>query len=290
MILLGSPAGLRDFQLSVNGVTLGPGTPYLVHAVEGLGLPEVRHTDAQRAGTDGNWYGVDAIDGRTLTLSVTVVGADPASARAAYDTLMGAWWLPPGVPYLTLNLKLPGREENIIGGRPRRAEADTTRLLGRRVGVTLTLVAADPRIYSSTTYGVPASLPVAPGGRVYPRVYPLTFGGTGTSGAVLATNTGNTAVWPLITVTGPCTSPVITNSATGAWIGAALTLGPTDVLTIDTDQRTITLNGTASRRSTLIPGSTWWPMLPGVTQLTYTAQGYAAASQSALAWRNAWIG
>jgi hypothetical protein len=80
----------------------------------------------------------------------------------------------------------------------------------------------------------PARIPVPIG----PPIPPGTDRGT-------ANNLGALPTWPVITMTGACTNPVLTQVATGKWIGYNGTLRRTDQLVIDTRPwvRTVTLNG-----------------------------------------------
>jgi hypothetical protein len=120
------------------------------------------------------------------------------------------------------------------------------------------------------------------GGRTYPRTYPLTYtgagdpgptGGGGTPGgpvngtAALVENTGTRDTGGLIEIRGGLENPVVLNMRTGETLAFGLILTADDVLTVDLMERTVVLNGSTSRRSTIIAGSAWWLFEPGSTWL-----------------------
>ena len=70
----------------------------------------------------------------------------------------------------------------------------------------------------------------------------------------------------------------------------SLDLASGDVLTIDTDARTVLLNGSVSRRRFLtVPAG--WPTIPGNSAVTYQFQSstYNASATLTATWRSAWM-
>lgn len=265
--------GLADWQISVGGVVMGPGTPYLIHDYQGLGVTDMRTSDTARPQDDGDYYGLDLRSSRTLSIPITVTGTDSSNAMANVQTLLRAWWLRSTETTRPLNFKLPGQSEMQISGRPRRAPLDMTGLKTRIVPITLEYYSADARIYAALAKSASCQAPTASGGRAYPRIYPQTFGGTGSTNSVTVTNAGTFTAKPVITIQGPATNPSIQNVTQGKTLTFAITLGSTDFLVLDTDARSVLLNGTASRRSALAAGSQWWDLDPGDSQVTYAASG-----------------
>jgi hypothetical protein len=58
---------------------------------------------------------------------------------------------------------------------------------------------------------------------------------------------------------------------------------------VDFDAKTVVLNGTASRYSTLTTDSTWWEIAPGTVNVRYAADTFDPASLLTLVWSSAWI-
>src|SRR5947208_2999323 len=103
-----------------------------------------------------------------------------------------------------------------------------------------------------------------------------------------AANAGTATTWPLWTITGPCTQPVIRNDSTGERLAFSLSLAEGDVLTVDTAARTVFL-GEASRRGVLQPRSTWFGLPPGSTAVGFEAFDNTDAGTLVVRWRDAWM-
>lgn len=281
---------LTDYQLQIGSLVLGPSTNYTIHKVDGFGLPAVRSTDVNRPRDHGDFYSLDFIGQRVVTIDLTVRGTSDANVVANLDTLM-ATWQPVSTDATTtdaLSIKLPGQSARQIKGRPRRAVADTSRIIGNRIPVTLEFKAADPRVYADTASSGSVGLLQATSGRSYNRVYPLSYGG-GSSANLSAVNAGNFATRPVATILGPAVNPVVQNVTTGQWVKFLTTLTGSDTLVVDFDARTVILNGSASRYSTMTSDSQWWELAPGTSQIVFSADAYQAAALLTLAWRSAWL-
>lgn len=155
---------------------------------------------------------------------------------------------------------------------------------------TLQWIATDPRRYSVTEHTESIGLPLgATGGLTLPATFPLAFGsGTG-GGQLILTNAGDTSTWPTFTVTGPVTGPLITNTTTGRLLqfAAGFTVEDGQTMTVDTDARSVTING-VSRRDALVIAQ-WFPLTPGDTTVTFAGTGaYDPAASFAASWRDAW--
>jgi hypothetical protein len=104
---------------------------------------------------------------------------------------------------------------------------------------------------------------------------------------VQVTNAGSFSTRPVFAISGPCSNPTITNASTGKQQTWNITLGATDVLTVDNDARTAMLNGSISRGYTKQPGSTWIEIVPGTNTLQFGAAGSNGSMQ--ISWRDAWM-
>jgi hypothetical protein len=109
---------------------------------------------------------------------------------------------------------------------------------------------------------------------------------TSTGRMVLSNDIGTADTWPKFTIVGPVTNPVLLNVGTGEALayGGALLAG--DSLVIDTHplRRSVTLNGTIDRRSSL--AAQWFPVPRGGTvEVSFTSGDVsppAAAAASAV--------
>ncbi|ADU27133.1 phage distal tail protein [Ethanoligenens harbinense] len=88
------------------------------------------------------------------------------------------------------------------------------------------------------------------------------------------TNTGNVDAYPIITITGACANPSVTNDTTGESISVNLALGSTDTLVIDCRPATrgCYLNGTLAFGIKQELG--WIHCPPGDNVLTFARNGY----------------
>jgi hypothetical protein len=152
----------------------------------------------------------------------------------------------------------------------------------------LQLTAPDPIRYSTDQHTASCGLPQPGLGIQFPiQQWPLDFGQP-SGGSLVLGNAGTVTTWPVWTITGPCNQPVIRSATTGQALGFGLTLAGGDVLVVDVSARTVRLNG-ASRRSALLPGSTWFGVPPGNTGILFDAQRTDTTAVLAAAWRDAWI-
>ena len=194
------------------------------------------------------------------------------------------------VDYVATPGKLPTRNEKIVYARVRKRTItiDPTYVYGRAF-VAVDFFCPDPRIYDSVqSTGVMS--PITLQGRTYPRTYPLTFTSTtSVTNQVSLYNTGNYITYPTFQFTGICSTPTISNLDTGQTLSFNISLSSTDNLVVNTDLRTVILNGTTNVRNSLAGGSQWFgiksfldtatPSLPNglPTRLVFTTISYSTS-------------
>jgi len=286
---------LNDNEFSIGGLVMGPGTSYLVQTVEGLGMPDVRSSDVDKPRSHGAFYGLDFLGSRALTLNVLITtgntgdeAVDAAEAHKALSVLAGIWQ---PISYNTttvqpLTYKLPYHDERIINGRPRRSHVDYTNVGNGLITVTLQYVAADPRVYASNLSSVAAVLPVVTGGLAFPLAFPLSFGAS-SSGVAVANNAGNFATHPIVRLVGPLTNPVLENVTTGKRLALTTDIPDGQYVDVNMDDRTVLLNGTASRYGDLTSSSTWWDVVPGNNIFRLSAGG--GTGIATVTFQSAWL-
>jgi hypothetical protein len=152
------------------------------------------------------------------------------------------------------------------------------------------LVAPDMRKYGVQQQSAQIILPAPPSNPLilpFASGLPVTFPGglPPESVSVTVTNLGTFETRPQLTVTGPVVSPSVVNATSGQAISfSGLTLGASDVLTIDTDARQSFLNGAFAPAD---PQSAWWVLSPGDSQI-YLAGTTPGGSTLSISWRSAW--
>jgi len=283
-------SSLNFYSFAFNGFVFGgAGSPYQITSVDGLeGLPSLRVQDSDRGYQDGAFSGRDFLNGRTITMTMLVLSGNGNTAFQNFNLLQSN--LQPqqsGTTQLQFQLS-PASGLQFINARVRNAKAivDPDYTYGF-IKVQYDFYCPDPRYYDNATQTA-TMVYTTPLGRTYPRVYPLTFGGGSNTQTVSVTNSGWTNTYPLISIYGPVTNPVIGNLTTNQALNFSYTMGASDVLSIDLLNRTVLLNGTPAR-NLLLGSSLWFAAQPGANQFYFTGSGTTAGTTNAtVQWSNAY--
>jgi hypothetical protein len=125
---------LADFDIVMNGFSIGQTSVYCGRIVSGMGLGPIRSKVYSNPGADGVKFGREYRDGKTLVFE----GSIHAEDCEGEDTPMGllldleeAWdWSGRTTPQATvdLTLKWPGVSEYTLAGRPGLFDYDVVRL------------------------------------------------------------------------------------------------------------------------------------------------------------------
>lgn len=266
-------------------------SPYQLTAVEGLGdMPELRSADRSRLRRHGLIAGDDFVKGATSTWSIRIEGVDAASTYAAANALERATI--PGRAEMPLVFWLPGIADD---GKRRMGVRCRHRSIPKdnayRVGIVeaqLQFDATDPRIYEDSMHVETASLPTAGGGLDVPTAVSWVIGTAVTGGSIFATNSGSFTTPLSARIDGPADNPRLIDVTNDRALQFNTSLAAGEFLTIDSDARTVLLNGSASRYYTIAAGSEWFDLDPGTTEITFRAATTTAAALT-LQWRSAWV-
>ena len=275
------------YQWEYAGLVIGDDTDFEVLVVRGLDdLPEFRTSDTPRPSDHGLFPGRDLAGERTVEIELEIGGVGEAAFRANVDAFRAATVI--RSEEAPLSFRLPSLGDRRINCRPRRRAVPVDVPYVLQVGSAIVqFVATDPRVYDDTETVLTITAATSGGGRTYDRVYNLTYAAGGTGGNLAATNAGNFPSRPLLTVTGPSNTPRIENVTSGQFLQVNLVVAAGEFLEIDTDARTVMLNGTASRYSSLSPGSAWWELAAGDNSLLFTAADSVGTLE--MRYRSAWI-
>jgi hypothetical protein len=288
------PPLAADGQLGWGGLVFGDGTPYVI-ADDGLtgweDLPDFDTADSPRTADHGSWPGARYAQSKVVTATVWIVPDSPGAAPAAISALRAATAFSDTEQWLTVRLH---GETLAVAARMNQRVIPTDRQFGLfgTAKATLQWVATDPRRYVPAASSAATGLPQADSGISWNLTWPLTWGPAGVTGNLQLTNSGNAAAHPVLTFTGPCANPQVTNPVTGALLGYAISLGPADTLTVDTSVGQVVLNGTASRRYAAMPNSSpeeLFTLPPGTTTLSFRPSSGSPPSAFAATWRSAYL-
>jgi hypothetical protein len=148
----------------------------------------------------------------------------------------------------------------------------------------------DPRIYDNTAQSatIPVSGPFSLG-RVYNFLFPRVYNVNIVSNTVNAVNNGSWNTYPTITFNGPAVNPTFGNATQNLYITVNGTFSSSDIITIDTDAKTILVNGLPAR-NLLATGSNWFYLPPGTSRVYFAATGVSSGiTLATLNWRSAYI-
>lgn len=256
-------------QFTFNGVTIGQGTAYGVRSASGLeSLADLRTADLAKANNHGQFRGVDYAEGRDIDLQIVVNTSDATSFAAAMQALKRAFTI--NTSELPFTFEIDGYGPRTLNARCRRRPIQLDPGYDVRiVDVIVSLHATDPRIYSTTTKLSSISMPTSTGGWTFPWTFPWTFG-TSTGSSASLTNDGDFPAPLLVAFQGPLVNPSLTLQGTTKKIDLSVTLGTGDVLTVDTLNRTILLNG-AAYQNTITTSHRWFDLQPGTSVVEFLA-------------------
>lgn len=280
-----------DKQLEFNGLRLDG--RYEIRSVEGIAdAPDLRTSDLTLAGRDGLFVGNDLLGGRTVTITLDVYAWSEAEFYEAVRDLRAAFKVG-GASELPLSFQLPGIGDGStlrINARGRRLALPQTPQYWQQASTAVVeLFATNPRILADTAQTTTITLNLtAAGGHVWPQSWPMSWGGPASSNSIQATNAGTFNADALYRVDGPIVNPRIENLSTGATFKLGLTIAAGDHVLIDTSTRTVLLNGTANRYTTVTTGSTWPVLVPGSNTIRIGADTTTAALFT-VTWRSTWI-
>lgn len=283
---------LNNYQFQFGSFQFGgTNSPYQIQYIDGLeSLPDLRVQDDNRGYNDGMFTGSDFLGGRTIVMEIYTFAGGGNSAQQNFDLLQQAL-IPQTNGTTTLQFLLSQYDtEKRIGARVRgrRTTVDPEYTFGY-IRSQYTFFCPDPRYYSNTS--TTEVMEANPGalGRTYDRTYNVTYGGGSIVNSATINNVGWVTTYPVITISGPVTSPTVGDLTTGQYITINTSVTNTDSLVIDLDQKLVTLNGNPVRN--LVAGnSQWFGAPPGTSYFYFTGSslvgGVTAAS---VTYRSAYI-
>ena len=292
---------LSNYQVYVasTGAVFGPGTDIGLLGTTGLrDLPEIRQGDTNRGQRDGALPGLNLIGKRTVgvTYQITRVG-DTTEAALALATAAHQNVIDPSTvcvtsgdylrqragigtvkPVSSAMIQLPSRATPLIFfGRPTRFNApiDQDFQYGR-ITINTEWTCEDGLLYDNTIITGACGLPNPTSGATFPAPFPFTFGAS-SGGTFQMNNTGSYNTFPFFTISGPVNNPVVMNQNTGQQIKLNITLGASDILGIDCQSGTVTLN-TATRNNTVDISTVFFPLVPGLNTIAYGSSDSTAVA------------
>lgn len=298
---------LEDGQVMIRDLVMGEGTPYEVIDFNPWNRT-VRADQQSRAWNHGAWSGAEWYNAATIPMHVCVSSvasadlacADPGDMDTFVDRRNELAYAFRPITDSTENVELHfrmGSREFVMFGRPRVIDLDSAWLSWIRPGgttATLSFEALDPIIYSGGDAGLHCEttvLELTTGGLTFPIRFPIRFSGVVTGNTLAITNAGNATTGMRVRIFGYSEQPRIsvTNMQTleQQSLELNMVLAETEFIDIDTQARTVYLNGNASRRN-IATGT--FPLLPrGTHQFDFSSANYSPTARAEVCWRDAWV-
>jgi len=270
------------YQFTDTGIILNtdavPTSPFVdVLKVSGLDSAPIRESDRVREGMDGGFMDSQYEDMRLIVIEGTIY-SPPSQIETFLDSLKGNF--SPSVLNQSFYFQHPSVGVRTIFAKSLGVRYDVEVL--RRTGMTsfqIQLKAEDPSIYGAQLV-VPGGLAGASSGRGYNRSYNYGYGVTsGSAGTLVCNNTGNKPTKAIFHLTNVI-NPIIISDTTNNSLSFSISIQGSDFLDVDLRNRTVILNGTANRRNTLLGGSRWFLLQPGINNIRLL--GTAGAGTPAL--------
>lgn len=234
----------------------------------------------QKSQADGAWVSPQYAGPRVIHLAGSFTTDSWDDGTRAWDRLLAQ------IPFRQLGtLRVStgeGTEPELTALIRQHEKPVVTRHHGRG-DFSLSVIAPDPRRYSSTARTSSLVLPAVTGGIAYPITYPVTYPASTTQSQATMFNDGNTTTYPTLLVVGPCPPARLVNLTTGEAMRIIDPVPADQALVIDSLNRVATTGGQARR----VLGS-WWGLVPGANEISFSSDGYDAAAQLLISYRSAW--
>lgn len=258
---------MATWNIEVPGLVMGPGTPYHILGVEGLG-PSAEAPSQPRTFRRGSLLGVGRYAERDITIRLLVRPGDGTSAATNWGILQRQWTM---LTNCEMKLEFPHGRGNFplyAVGRPSKAGyGDLRRLKGGTVEASLTFRDTEGCLLGAQVSRSTALVEAGSGSATWPWVWPVSWGPEGT-GTLTLENNGDLPAYLTVLIKGPIVAPVITTAS--GQMGIATSLAAPEVLRVYGDTARVLGPTMSSIRHLVTPGS-MWPVIPrGNSPITVT--------------------
>lgn len=272
--------------LTINGKIIGSG--YLTHilSVDGMASPVVQNSMYYLSGAHGARVPNSFWRERVITLDLLITGTNMTTYVAERNDVIEAFGLPRSGPQ---NLEIEtkdGRDlmvENVQLRNMTGPFDDSSCVSG---SLRVELVSGDTYITGQTENSETLYLATGVGVGI-PTVVPLSLAYT-SGGHEFITITGNGTYYPIITITGPVTNPIIKNYTTNLELQIEDVFDGNDVLVIDMANQTVVLNDNYDYLD--YTDGDFWALVPGSNDVGLSSATYDANANAVITWRESYLG
>jgi phage-related protein len=126
------------------------------------------------------------------------------------------------------------------------------------------------------------------GGVIIPVILPAIFA-PATGGSIVATNNGDVPAYPIITLNGPLTNPILQSDTLLRFLDLNYSITTGQTIVIDMKNRTI-MAGNTPILSALVAGSNWFWLNPGANTLRLLTSNSSDTGNAQIVFRDTYIG
>lgn len=275
-------------QIEFRGLLLGSGTAYGWQGLDGWDQTVVLGNKPKNSG-DGSWAGSGRRPERVITWAAQMHPeyAGFSSAVAALERMAATVRDETEYPLVIAD----GTATRMVYAKAPRLVMARDKLFAAGIPkFGLQWVAARPEKLDLLEQTLTILAPTAgSGGLTYPLVYPLTYGTAGSPNNGTATNAGWEPAYPVLTFTGPLTTPRVVSSTLTRALEFNITLNAGQTLTVDVGRGKVLLDGVTDRATARTNSSVPVPAFtlePGDNNLTLLAASFGAGAQLMVTWRS----
>ena len=284
---------MNDYELLANGLLIGADSPYQITSMDGLlTTPDLQRSDKAKLQRHGVFSSNRYYGKRTVTVTIQITETATISFDRAISDLKSA--LRFDQDEQAFSLQFPG----VANGEPIRfnGTVDKVSLPQSRdfyYGIpeaTIQIVCSDPRLYSDVLATDSLNLPIDTGGVTFAVEFNMEFSDLEASqSTIVLMNSGDFDAPVRFAVNGEISNPTIIHEESGRQLvldGYSQTAN--DFLLINSADKSVLLNGTASRRQLLTSESSFFDLQPGTNTIRFDGVGDGTAILTA-SYRSAYI-
>jgi hypothetical protein len=274
--------------LTMNDFAIDSGC-FITGKLTGLGLPSVRRSTGSSSGRHGGYSGRPFWGSRLLTIDGHLIGNDAAQSQDRRLWVNNAFT---DLDDLAMYIEYENGNRYVsycqLIGTP---TLDYAPLDQQKTPFYLEFLANDPVFYDANdAHANTAVIPKANGGGItWPVVWPRVSAPG--SGNVTVGNTGKVDIWPVITITGSMTNPIIANDSSGKALQLTGFSAPEgSEVVIDMYDLTATLDG-GNIFDYLAEPPGWWALLADrLNSIRFETSDIADTAEATIYWRNGYMG
>lgn len=262
---------------------------YVYQNISGLEFPDVRISYYEKPGEYGAYVSNQLYGARLVTLEGTVFGSSLAEFNQRRRTLQSTIQITKDANSTPIakTLKFTTMDDLALQATcyARKFNLVDVGLLNARFYIEL--YCPDFGLESQSLKSYTISAPVG-GGAVLPWILPVVFSGS-TGGTQIVSNAGNANAFPILTLTGPLTSPVVTNQTTGKYMSLNMTIASGSTVTINMKEKTI-LQGSTPVVGNKNLASEWWWVQSGDNTISLSTGSTGDTGNVQIEFRDTYIG